>query len=364
MTDQIKINWYRTKVDRAVMSALMRKSDARALAHVIPQLLLFVVTGTLAYLAFLNVHASNWPWALPLLLLALFVHGTHAHFFGGIACHELCHKTPFATPALNNFFLKVYAFLAWFDPIGYRASHIRHHQVTVHTDHDGEVELPQGLDWHGVKFVLTALTFSPSAIIRLLRFWIGAAHGDLNHDGFFKSRWLQRVVPESNPELRRELRRWARIVLFGHLALAALFVATGHWFLIVIVTFGCHYCGWLEILCAAPQHVGLSPNVSDYRLNTRTYTCGPLPAFLYWNMQYHVEHHMFPAVPFYHLPKLRQAIAHDLPPAPHGLRATWREILPIMRRQRIDPTYVYVPPLPRHEGDRVADDLIHAEAAQ
>lgn len=364
MNEQIKINWYRTKVDRAVMSELMRKSDARAFAQVLPQLALFAVTATLAYQAYRLVHADTWPWALPLLLLALFVHGTFASFFGGIACHELCHKTPFATPWLNNLFLKIYAFLAWFDPIGYRASHIRHHQATVHRDHDGEVVLPQGLDWHGVKFVVTALTFSPTGLLKLLRFWIGAAFGDLSHDGFFKSWWLQRVVPESNVEQRRELQTWARIVLFGHLALAALFVATGHWFLIVVVTFGCQYCGWFVTLCGAPQHVGLSPDVADFRLNTRTYTCGWLPAFCYWNMQYHVEHHMFPAVPFYHLPRLRKALEHDLPPAPHGLLAVWREILPIMRRQREDPTYVYVPPLPQHDGEHATDRTLLAEAAQ
>ena len=102
----------------------------------------------------------------------------------------------------------------------------------------------------------------------------------------------------------------------------------------------------------------------DFRLNTRTYTCGLLPAFLYWNMQYHLEHHMFPAVPFYHLPKLRAALIHDLPPAPHGLWATWRELLPIMRRQREDPTYFYLPPLPKNEGDHASADTVLREAAE
>ena len=121
---------------------------------------------------------------------------------------------------------------------------------------------------------------------------------------------------------------------------------------------------WFEFLVAAPQHVGLSPNMPDFRLNTRTYTSGWLPAFFYWNMQYHVEHHMYPAVPFYNLPRLRAAMAYDLPPAPHGLWATWKEILPIMKRQRIDPTYVYVPPLPKNEGDRATADTVFHEAAQ
>lgn len=363
MTEQIKINWYRCKVDKAVMSELMRKSDARGLMQAGGQLLMFFATGTLAFLAFKQIHVATWHWALPLFLVALFVHGTFAHFLGGIAGHELCHKTPFATQWLNTFFLKVFAFISWFDPIGYRASHVRHHQVTVHTDHDGEVMLPLGLDWKGVWFWVTLPTIDPWSFFKLMRFWISAARGDLTKDGFFRAQWLQRVVPETNVEARRDLRRWARFVVFGHLALAILFVATGNWILIVIFTFGCHYCGWLEFLCGAPQHVGLSPNASDFRLNTRTFTAGFLPSFLYWNMQYHCEHHMFPAVPFYNLPRLRAAIAHDMPPAPHGLWATWRHLWPIMRRQQRDPTYIYVPPLPNNAGDRAGDDVLEAEAA-
>ena len=365
MNEQIKISWYRTKVDKQVMRELIIKSDARAFAQVIPQLGLFAATGTLAYLAFLNVHALNWPWAVPLLILALFIHGTFANFFGGIAGHELCHKTPFKTQFWNEFFLGLYAFLSWFDPIGYRVSHVKHHQVTVHKDHDGEVVLPQGLDWYGVKFVLKALTCHPLQPFYVVRTWVRAACGDISGGGFFTPEWTMRILPESNTSLRREHRNWARIVLFGHLILAALFVATGHWFLIVIVTFGCQYCSWLQLLCAAPQHAGLSPDVSDFRLCCRTYTCGWLPGFLYWNMQYHVEHHMFPAVPFYNLPGLRKAVEHDFPPAPHGLWATWKHLIPILQKQRKDPGYVFVPRLPEDggEGVRVDDRILELEAA-
>lgn len=365
MNEQIKINWYRCKVDKAVMSELMQRSDARAFAQVILQIGLFAVTGTLAYLAFRHLNATNWPWMLPVLLLALFVHGTNGSFFGGCACHELCHKTPFRSQIWNSVFLRIYAFLGWFDPVGYRASHIRHHQATTHADHDGEVVLPLGLDWHGWQFIFYSLTCNPLHLWNQLRFWIAAARGDLSRDGFFKSKWLNRVVPETDLKSRRELILWARIVLFGHLALALAFIASGHWFLIVIVNLGTLYCPWLGVLTGAPQHVGLSPNTPDFRLCCRTYTCGWLPAFLYWNMQYHVEHHMFPAVPFYNLPRLRAAIAHDLPPATHGLWATWRDdILPVLRRQRQDPNYVYVPPLPRNEGERASDAQLLREAAQ
>jgi fatty acid desaturase len=369
MNEKIRINWYRTNVDKPVMSDLMRKSDARAFAQVIPQLALFAVTGTLAFLAYRNINATNWVWAVPLLLAALFVHGTFSVFFGGIAGHELCHKTPFKTAFWNEFFLNVYAFLSWFDPVAYRVSHVKHHQVTVHHDHDGEVELPLGLDWHGVKFVFWQLSpvIHPMVPYNLVRKWIKIARGDLSEGSWaFTPEWTAKILPEENLKLRREHRNWARTLLIGHLLLAILFVATGNWILLLIVTFGCQYCNWLQLLCGAPQHAGMTPDVPDFRLCCRTYTCSWFPAFLYWNMQYHVEHHMFPAVPFYNLPRLRKAIEHDLPPAPHGLLATWRELIPILKRQRREPGYFFAPILPGGDfnGVRVQDDLLQAEAAQ
>jgi fatty acid desaturase len=181
-----------------------------------------------------------------------------------------------------------------------------------------------------------------------LKKWFKYATGNLKGEGLFAGgeEWMQKVLPEENEELRRRHRKWASVVLFGHLALAALFIATGQWILILLVNLPAFYCGWLTTLCGAPQHIGMMPNAPDFRLCCRTYTCNPFVGFLYWNMQYHVEHHMFPAVPFYNLPALRKAIAHDLPPAPHGLWATWREIIPVLKKQRENPDYVFIPELP------------------
>lgn len=364
MNEPIKINWYRSKVDKQLMSALMKTSDFRGFCQVIPQWTLFLTTGTLAYLAYLQIHVTNWMWSVPLLLLALFVHGTFASFMGMTGpVHELCHKTPFRSKVWNEFFLKLYSFISWSDCVWFRPSHVKHHQTTVHADHDGEVVLPQKLDWQSVKFFASQLACDPFWVSSVLGGWVRAARGNAE-DWKSKSEWVNKIVPESNAELRRKHRNWARIVVFGHLALAAVFIATGHAFLIVVFNLGVFYSSWLATLCGAPQHMGMSPNVPDFRLCCRTYTCSWLPAFLYWNMQYHVEHHMFPGVPFYNLPKLRKAIEHDLPPVTHGLWATWMEILPILERQKEDPSYVFIPKLPQSSGERVGDAVLELEAAK
>ena len=84
----------------------------------------------------------------------------------------------------------------------------------------------------------------------------------------------------------------------------------------------------------------MEPDVADWRRSTRTYLAGPVVRFFYWNMNYHVEHHMFAAVPFYNLPKLRAVLGAELPVAPRGLLATWLEILDTLRKQKRDPGYL------------------------
>jgi len=355
-----KIKWYRSKVDKQVMSELMVRSNFRGFIHVFCQMGLFFTTGTLAYLAFRNISAVNYYWSVPLLLLALFVHGTGGPFMGLVAVHELVHRTPFKSKSLNEFFLKSYAFFSWSDYIWFRPSHIKHHQLTVHDDYDGEVVLPQTLSLKDWKFWLDVFAWNPQKTWNTLKSFYRWANGRIDGNS---DEWYQHVLPEIDKELRCKHRNWARFVLIGHAALAAIFISSGHWFLIVVFTIGTHYCGWLGVLCGTPQHFGMSKNVPDFRLCCRTFTCSWLPAFYYWNMQYHVEHHMFPAVPFFNLPKLRRAIEHDLPPAPNGLLATWREVLAIHRKQMANPDYFFVPDLPQSTGERAEDKLLEKEAS-
>ena len=63
------------------------------------------------------------------------------------------------------------------------------------------------------------------------------------------------------------------------------------------------YGSWHMVLTGLLQHVGLADNVLDHRLNSRTVYMNPISRFIYWNMNYHVEHHMFPMVPYHALPQ-------------------------------------------------------------
>lgn len=74
--DDARISWYRSPIDRELLAELMRRSDLRGWLQTGGHLGAYAATGTLAYLAFGNVDGGNWYWSVPLLLAALFVHGT------------------------------------------------------------------------------------------------------------------------------------------------------------------------------------------------------------------------------------------------------------------------------------------------
>ena len=50
----------------------------------------------------------------------------------------------------------------------------------------------------------------------------------------------------------------------------------------------------IMLLTGLTQHIGLAEDVLDHRLNCRTMYINRFSRFVYWNMNYHVEHHMFP----------------------------------------------------------------------
>ena len=83
--------------------------------------------------------------------------------------------------------------------------------------------------------------------------------------------------------------------------------------------------------------------------------------FLYWHMNYHIEHHMYAAVPCYKLGRLHRLIKADLPPCPHGLIATWKEINAIQKIQETHPEYQHVALIPNHSAGEGA--LPNAAAA-
>jgi fatty acid desaturase len=64
-------------------------------------------------------------------------------------------------------------------------------------------------------------------------------------------------------------------------------------------------------------------------------------------MNYHVEHHMYAAVPFFKLPRLHETIKADLPEAlAPGMLSGLKKLLEIQKEQHRTPGYCFEPTFP------------------
>jgi fatty acid desaturase len=133
--------------------------------------------------------------------------------------------------------------------------------------------------------------------------------------------------------------RTARIWLTIYAATIAACFLTGSILPVMFIGGPRLYGAYMLMVYALTQHAGLGENVLDHRLNTRTIYMNRINRFLYMNMNYHVEHHMFPMIPYHRLPELHEQIKHDLVPAYPSLWAAYREIIPAVLRQLKDQTY-------------------------
>lgn len=330
-----RIQWYRSPIDREILKELTKKSDVKPLLHVGGFLL---IIGVLGFAAFRFYQMRLW---FP-MIIAAYIYGTVFRFLSlHTAVHELSHGTVFRTKTLNEFFFYFFSFFTWSNPLHFRASHRLHHQYTVHRGLDKEIvqaPVANKLNW---KNLLAWFTFDIQGFLRFFGTNLLHAAGDGEADVFH---W-DPLFPEGS-EQRRRMIRWARFMLIGHIVLAIFFGVMGWWILIYLVSFSSFVGTWACRLSVALQHTGLPENIPDWRMLARTVEFGPVMRFLYWSMNYHVEHHMYAAVPFYNLKKLHRALADDLPEPIHGFWRGVRHMFEIKRRQRQNPSYVFYPELP------------------
>ncbi len=319
----VNANWYKCAVPRAQMKELMQRGDAQAIRDTV---LWYALIGAAAVLV---VASWNTPW----VALAFFVYAT---LYGGPAdsrWHESSHGTAFKTRWMNDALYQVASFQVLRRPTVWRWSHARHHTDTLVTGRDPEVAVPLPTDIVGMLLNLVALKNGPRELWRVLQNAAGHIRAE---DKTF--------VPEMEwPRVVREARIW--VLVYGVL-IGASFALNSCLPIVLLGPLPGMLGTWLYTFFGLTQHAGLPENVTDHRLNCRTVYMNPLFRFLYWNMNYHVEHHMFPMVPFHALPRLHEAIKADCPPPYAGTLAAYREILPAILRQAREPDFFVVRQLP------------------
>ena len=343
----LQVRWYRCPIEPAKLRELTARNDLQGWLQTLGHLLLVTITGLCTWIFF---DRGIWIG----FAVAWFVHCTIYTFLSS-GTHELSHGTVFKTKRLNTFFLYALSLLTWFNPRDYKLSHTYHHLFTLHPRGDREVVLPTTPSLHPLMLLqLVTLNLvggrnEPYSFPIIQN--IGATV-KLAFLGRHSKEWLTAVYDGLEAELKKAV-TWARYLLLFHAVLVAVSIVFGLWPLPLIVTFAPFIANWWRYIVFVPMHTGLKDNVSDFRLCVRSITLDPLSHFLYWRMNWHLEHHMFAAVPCYNLRRLHKTVASDMP-QPRTVVGAWKEIRMIWKKQKEDPDYQYVTPLPGHKDEKSA----------
>jgi fatty acid desaturase len=325
--------WYASPIPRKRMKELMARKDGPAIRDTALWFGLLLATGALG--------VATWgTWlAVPVFLVygALYAGAADSRW------HECGHGTAFKTRWMNDVVYQIASFMVLRQPTVWRWSHARHHTDTIIVGRDPEIVAHRPPDLLGMVLNLLALKSGARELLGVARH----AFGSLDEEE-------RTFIPETEqPKVFRTARIW--LAVFA--AVAALALAAGSWLPLVLVGLPSFYGAWLYLFFGLMQHAGLDEDVLDHRLNSRTVMMNPVLRFLYWNMNYHVEHHMFPMVPYHALPKLHAEMRDELPYVYPSVWSAYREIIPTLWRQRKDPTHFIRHELPAAMAAREAARL-------
>jgi Na+-transporting NADH:ubiquinone oxidoreductase subunit F len=307
--------WYRTPVPKGKIRELLERRDGPAMRDTLLWFAMIFAVGYWAYCWW-----GKW-WAI----IPFAVYGVLYASSSDSRWHESGHGTAFKTNWMNNTLYEIASFMLMRESTVWRWSHTRHHSDTIIVGRDPEIQVPRPPN-------LVDLARKFVGLVNLPCYWIGV----VRHCFRRMSGAEKEFVPESECS-GIFIRARVYIVIYATVLGAAFRYHT----ILPLMFVGLPnlYGSWLLNVYSLTQHAGLAENVLDHRLNCRTVYMNPVHRFLYWNMNYHLEHHMFPLVPYHNLPRLHELVKWDMPEPYPGLVAAFREILPALLRQIKDPDY-------------------------
>ena len=322
--------WHKCIVDKELLKELSKKSDIKGLQHVTFYFGLLLVIGLFAYKTW-----GTW-WSFFWFLI-----------YGNIFCfsnpiwHETGHKTAFKSKFLNELFYYISCFMSHFEPIRWRYTHFIHHGNTYSTKdpYDHEIEYGNNFKETPNKLIINIIPFG-----ELFFYKNNISFEIVKHAFGINTPVMLDSIPEA---MRPKCILISRIFVIFWILIITSSVLASSWLPVLYLLLPQFYGKTLHKLIAFTQHAGLARDIKDHRATSREMYLNPILSFLYWKMEYHVTHHMFPTVPSYNLDKLHNHIKDQLPKSNDGLIDAYKEIIPALMRQKDDPDYFIKKELPQ-----------------
>jgi Na+-transporting NADH:ubiquinone oxidoreductase subunit F len=335
-------DWYQCAIPRGTLRNLLERQDWPAIRDTILWFTLILASGFATYALW-----GSWLGIAPYTIYSVLYASTSDSRW-----HEAGHGTAFRTDWMNNALYEIASFMVMRESTVWRWSHNRHHSDTIIVGRDPEIAVPRPPDVKGILMSFFNLEGYPKYFKQILLHAIGRISAE-----------EKTYIPEMD---FLKVYRNARIYVAIYTAVIGLSIYSRSILPLLLVGLTRLFGSWLQVVYGLTQHAGLAENVLDHRLNCRTVYMNPINRYLYWNMNYHVEHHMFPLVPYHALPKLHAAVKDDLPTPYPSLLSAWVEIIPTILKQIKDPAYHVKRRLPESktrlkEGTRTSHAKVDAE---
>jgi len=292
----------RRLLNAAELAPLTELSDRRSL---------LAVGQTVALIA-LAVAFGVWAWPSPWIVLSIVVVGVQQHALF-ILAHEAAHYRLFRRRAVNDAVGRAIGMAGAISMCTYRVIHRLHHN-NLYTEEDPDTAIHGGYP-RGTAYLCKKLAQDLVGLNawKTFAYFFGApAIND-------QTQRAARPLDDTSPQLRRAARidRWF-VVAFQLLAPLACFAFGGWRGLAQYATF------WLAPMLTVLQPIlrlraicehGATTDFSSPLTAARTNRTGggvlnALGRALLFphHVNYHLEHHLYPAVPHYHLPRLHRLL--------------------------------------------------------
>ena len=317
--------WYKPKIDKKTLKELSKRSDTKGLLDIFVFIVALILSG------YLCIISWGTLWSIPALLL----YGNIFYCKIISIQHETNHETYFKTRALNKFFYHITSLLGGFEAVRWKWSHFHHHTYTIFTHeevYDYENNSPKPTE--PIRFLLNFLPLGPIINIQKIRHF---THFEIiKHSFGIITPVVNITVPEK--EIKKIIN--SSRLYFGFwliIILSSIFFKT--WLPIIMLILPPFYGNTILMICGMTQHAGLADNVKDHRKSTRTVIMNPFFSFLYSNMEYHIEHHIFPKIPCHNLKAFHHVVKDQMPTPRKGIINAYKEIIPAIFKQAKDKNY-------------------------
>ena len=296
-------------LERKTLKALCRRSDLPGLIYLGKWALALVISGYGVYLAL----GTTWVW------LAALIYGTVLSVPVYAMSHETAHGTAFRSRWLNETVMWICALLYLEEPLHRRYTHTNHHTYTWHVGKDSQIsDIP--------------MTF-PIWLDEVSGFGLSRSHFRiLTQLAAARYRETMKSVIPADEFSRLRRNAWCFLGFYVAIGVAIGLGATWLWWFLVLPTL---LGRTVMLLFTVIQHVEMAENSPSILNSTRSCKSSPIASFLYLNMENHVEHHLYPQVPFFALPALHRELKDQLPTPDPGFWRTNIEVLSVVMRRSL-----------------------------